>query len=80
MIGVPAPDRSEGAVRTAPGGGTNPAPARSSGPRAEGAARPDAPPPRTYFAMTMKWPRRFCDQQPSADSVQNGDSSPRLVV
>ena len=34
----------------------------------------------SYFAMIRKWPRRFCDQQPSVDSVQNGDSSPRLVV
>ena len=35
---------------------------------------------QAYFAVTMKWPRRFLDQQLSSLSEQNGDSSPLLTV
>ena len=33
-----------------------------------------------YLAVTEKCPRRFRDQHPSCESLQNGDSSPRLTV
>ena len=33
-----------------------------------------------YFAVMMKWPRRFCDQQASFSSVQNGASLPLLTA
>lgn len=33
-----------------------------------------------YFAVMMKWPRRFCAQHSSVFSVQNGASSPLLIV
>ena len=33
-----------------------------------------------YLLVTRKWPRRFCCQQASSLSVQNGASSPLLTV
>lgn len=33
-----------------------------------------------YLAVMMKWPRRFCCQQDSFSSVQNGCSSPLLTI
>ena len=33
-----------------------------------------------YFAVIRKWPRRFCEQQLSASSLQNGCSSPLLTI
>src|SRR5262249_42871014 len=33
-----------------------------------------------YFAVITKWPRRFCDQQPSFSSVQIGCSLPLLTI
>ncbi len=35
---------------------------------------------RGYFAVMRKWPRRFCDQQASLSSLQNGASSPLLTI
>ena len=36
--------------------------------------------PPLVIAVTMKWPRRFCCQQPSVSSLQNGCSSPLLTI
>ena len=36
--------------------------------------------PQLYFAVTMKCPRRFCCQQASVSSVQDGCSSPLLTI
>ena len=33
-----------------------------------------------HFAVTMKWPRRFCDQQDSVSSLQTGCSFPLLMT
>src|SRR5579862_9898453 len=33
-----------------------------------------------YFPVTMKCPRRFCDQHASLSPVQNGASFPRLLT
>ena len=37
-------------------------------------------PPRRYLAVIRKWPRRFCCQQASLSSEQNGCSSPLLTM
>jgi hypothetical protein len=34
---------------------------------------------KIYFAVMMKWPRRFCCQQASVSSEQTGCSSPLLT-
>ena len=39
------------------------------------------PPGRAgYFLVMTKWPRRFCCQQPSVSSLQNGCSLPLLTT
>ena len=41
---------------------------------------PDPGSRNSYFAVMMKWPRRFRAKQPSVSSVQSGDSSPLLIT